>query len=148
MNTQRESNMNLAAPCGMYCGTCRQYLVRIKNKLAEKKLKAGCTGCRIRDKNCSFVKRDCKLLKKKEIDFCYECDNFPCENLMKISELYIKRYNMSFVENLKRIKKIGVQKWIDEMEEKFKCQKCGGIICIHDFQCYDCGDKITLEDFK
>ena len=72
MNMKKNIEMNLAAPCGMYCGTCRQYLARVKNKLEEKKLKAGCIGCRVRDKNCSFVKKDCKLLKKKEIDFFHD----------------------------------------------------------------------------
>jgi hypothetical protein len=134
---------NLAAPCGIYCGACRQYLVRKKNLFEERGLKTGCQGCRIRNKNCAFIRRDCPTLRKKEIDFCYECENFPCENLQKIDILYQERYSVNMVENLKRIEEIGVKKWLQEQEKLYTCPECGGEICIHDTECYDCGNKIN-----
>lgn len=132
-------NINLLAPCGLYCGSCRQYLARSEGILEQKGLKHGCEGCRIRDKNCTFVKKDCPPLRKKEIDFCYECSNFPCDNLIKLSEIYVTRYNVSLIENLKRLKKVGIDKWLEEQIEYFKCPKCGGKMCIHDSECFNCG---------
>ena len=63
---------NLAAPCGMYCGTCRSYLLLKKDLFKEKGYKHGCKGCRTQDKNCAFIKRDCQALRKNEIEFCFE----------------------------------------------------------------------------
>ncbi|NVM00767.1 MAG: DUF3795 domain-containing protein [Candidatus Helarchaeota archaeon] len=143
MNEKKIKEMNLAAPCGMYCGTCRQYLVLKKNLLKERGFKRGCEGCRIRNKNCVFLRKFCAKIRKKEIDFCFECEEFPCENRKKIDDIYSERYNYSFVDNLYRIKEIGVKKWLKEQENKWKCPECGGNLCIHDNECYDCGKPIS-----
>ena len=134
---------NLAAPCGIYCGACRQYLLWKKDLLEERGYKMGCKGCRIRNKNCAFIRRDCPALKKKELDYCYECEQFPCQKLQKIDSLYQERYSVNMVENLKRIEEIGVEQWLQEQKELYTCPECGGEICIHDAECYDCGNKIN-----
>lgn len=134
-------NINLVAPCGIYCGSCRHYLARSEGVLKQKGLKHGCEGCRIRDKNCSFIKKDCPSLRKKEISFCFECNNFPCKNLVKLDKRYTTRYNVSPIGNLKRIKKVGVDKWLKEQKEKFKCPKCSGKMSVHDEECFNCGYK-------
>jgi len=137
------NDINLAAPCGMYCGACRSYLILKKNLFEEKGRKNGCKGCRIRNKNCSFIKRDCALIRKNEINFCYECDSFPCSNLKKIDERYTERYNVSFVQNLKRLQEIGLEQWFKEKESLYRCAECGGEICVHDAECFDCGKKVN-----
>jgi len=134
---------NLAAPCGIYCGACRQYLLWKKDLLEERGYKIGCKGCRIRNKNCAFIRRYCPALKKKELDYCYECEQFPCQKLQKIDSLYRERYSVNMVENLKRIEEIGVEKWLQEQKELYTCPECGGEICVHDAECYDCGMKIN-----
>ena len=134
---------NLAAPCGIYCGFCRQYLLWKKDLLEERGYKVGCKGCRIRNKNCAFIRRDCLALKKKELDYCYECEQFPCQKLQKIDSQYQERWSVNLVENLKRIKEIGVEKWLQEQKELYTCPECGGEICIHDVECYDCGKEIN-----
>lgn len=134
--------INLAAPCGMYCGTCRHYLARSKGLLKERGLKHGCEGCRIKDKNCAWIKKDCVSLRKKEIDFCFECKEFPCMNLKKLDQRYSCNYKVSLVGNLLRIKKIGAKQWLKEQANKWRCPECGGNLCVHDGECYECGYKI------
>lgn len=91
MNDPQDPELNLAGPCGFYCGTCRHYLARSKGLLKkEKHLKDGCKGCRAQDKKCAWVKRDCVLLRKHQIAFCFECPDFPCENLKKFDERHIR----------------------------------------------------------
>ena len=136
-------NNNLAAPCGIYCGMCLQYLALKKGLLKEKGLKLGCKGCRIRNKNCTFIRRDCSKLRKKEIEYCYECKDMPCNNLKRIDKIYIDRYSLSLIKNLRRIEEIGVKSWLQEQKELYTCPECGGEICIHDEECYDCGLKIN-----
>ncbi|MHA2391614.1 MAG: DUF3795 domain-containing protein [Promethearchaeota archaeon] len=139
---------NLAAPCGIYCGACRQYLLWKKDLLEERGYKTGCKGCRIRNKNCAFIRRDCHALKKKELDYCYECEQFPCQKLQIIDSQYQERWSVNLVENLKRNDEIGVEKWLQEQKELYTCPECGGEICIHDTECYDCGKKINPNEVE
>ena len=142
MNGQEISELNLAGPCGFYCGTCRHYLARAKGLLKEKNLKHGCRGCRLQDKNCAFIKKGCALIRKKEIEFCFECKDFPCANLKKLDQRHLRDDNIHMIDNLHRIKKIGAKQWLKEQEDKWSCQKCGGNICVMDRECYDCWSKI------
>jgi hypothetical protein len=134
---------NLAAPCGVYCGACRSYLLLKKDLIEERGYKSGCNGCRIRNKKCSYIKRDCALIRKNEIEFCYECDTFPCSNLKKLDDMYSKRYGVSQIKNLKRLQAVGFEQWIKEKEKLYQCPDCGGEICVHDAECYDCGNKLN-----
>ena len=134
---------NLAAPCGVYCGACRSYLLLKKDLFEEKGYKSGCTGCRIRNKKCSYIRRDCALIRKNEIEFCYECNTFPCSNLKKLDDMYSKRYGVSQIKNLKRLQEVGFEQWIQEKEKLYQCPDCGGEICVHDAECYDCGNKLN-----
>lgn len=131
--------INLAAPCGFYCGTCRHYLAREKGLLEEKKLKHGCKGCRSQNKNCAWVKRDCEQLRKGRINFCYECREFPCANLGKLDQRHIRDDGLSLIDNLLLIQEIGVENWLREQEEEWKCPQCGSAVCVMDSECYDCG---------
>ena len=130
---------NLAAPCGIYCGACRQYLVLKNNQLEQRGFKRGCEGCRIRNKNCTFIRRDCPFLKNNKVEYCYECDKFPCQNLRKMDDLYQNRYSVNMIGNLEQIKEKGVETWLQEQIVLYTCPKCGGEICVHDEECYNCG---------
>jgi rubrerythrin len=132
---------DLIAPCGMNCRICLGYF---GYTVSGKKRKMKCIGCKPRDKSCAFLKKYCKKLTKKEIDYCYECPDFPCFYLEKIDNLYRQRYKMSMIKNLIDIQKNGINKFLKEQQEKYRCQKCGGVICVHNGKCYSCGNQITL----
>jgi hypothetical protein len=135
----------LIAPCGMNCAICSSYLAyknnipRIRGKITY------CKGCRPRNKQCSFLKKQCrddlKLLKGK-VDFCFECNFFPCDRLKHLDERYQREFGMSMVENLMEIKEKGIQVFIKSQSEKYKCSKCDGLISIHNKKCFVC-DKIN-----
>ena len=125
----------LIAPCGMNCEICLAFFGYSFN---DKKRKTRCIGCRPRNKNCAFIIKRCEKLRKKTIDFCYECKGFPCINLEKLDKRYRERFDMSMIENLKFIEANGIQKFLRQQEEKYKCPNCGGIICVHTKKCYTC----------
>ncbi len=134
-------DQELIASCGMNCGVCVAYL-NFSHGTKKGKYKVQCKGCRPRDKHCAFFKQRCNLLKNKKVEFCFECKDFPCKQLLKFDEKYKKRgWDVSFSENNKRIKKVGLKKFIKEQENKFQCSKCGGTISVHDNKCYDCQIK-------
>lgn len=106
--------------------------------MTGKKRKNVCSGCRPRDKGCSFLKDDCEKLTKRSLEYCFECEDFPCKNLEHLDELYRQRYGMSMIENLKQIEENGIQKFIEEQENEYRCPDCGGTICVHTNICYNC----------
>lgn len=123
----------LIAPCGMNCAICLAYL-REKNK---------CPGCRkIKiDKSVSRAKckvKNCDEIAIKKKKFCYECDNLPCQRMKSLDKRYRTKYDMSMLENLEYIKQNGLDKFVKKERERWKCPKCGGVICVHRKKCYTC----------
>ncbi len=125
----------LIAPCGMNCGICIGYFGYAKNGRKRKDIYE---GCRIKDKNCAFIKKQCEKLSKKEVEYCFECEDFPCENLEKLDKRYQEKYDMSMIKNLEFIKENGINLFLKQQEEKYKCPNCGGVICVHNKKCYNC----------
>ncbi len=136
-NTQFK--VDLIAPCGMNCGVCKAYLAYSRNVPYKKGKVYHCPGCRVRDKNCAFIKRDCHRKVGKQLTFCFECTDMPCKRLVKLDELYRARYGMSMVENLKIIKEKGISEFIRSQTEKYRCPSCGDVVSVHDGKCYACG---------
>jgi len=126
----------LIAVCGMNCRICVAYF---GYNMSGKKSKNPCAGCRVRDKNCAFIKKRCGKASKKEVEYCFECKDFPCEILEKLDKGYRQKYKMSMIDNLKFIKENGIKKFLKSQEEKYKCSECGGVICVHNGKCYECG---------
>ena len=48
---------------------------------------------------------------------------------------------MSMVENLKMLKTKGMDVFLKDQAEKFRCPTCGDVVCVHDGKCYSCGYK-------
>jgi predicted RNA-binding Zn-ribbon protein involved in translation (DUF1610 family) len=46
---------------------------------------------------------------------------------------------MSMVENLKELTAKGMDWFLKNQEEKYRCPNCGGVVCVHDQKCYSCG---------
>ena len=138
MTSERPFTPELIAPCGMNCGVCKGYLAythgvpRVRGKVTY------CAGCQPRAKNC-YIKRNCKKLTRREIQSCSECDTMPCEKLAHLDERYRTRYGMSMVENLKVLKAKGMDGFLKEQAERFRCPSCGGVVSVHDGKCYGCG---------
>ena len=129
-------DQNLIAPCGMNCALCLAYQ-REKNK---------CPGCRYITHDTSVSRsrcriKNCEFIKNKNATFCHECENFPCERLKNLDKRYRTKYNMSMIDNLNSIKENGMDKFLISQEAKWKCKKCGGMICCHKNLCLTCNSE-------
>jgi len=129
----------LIAPCGMNCGICSGYLA-VKYDVKSKGIKMPyCIGCRPRDKECSFLKKRCDLLLLGQVQYCYECDDFPCVRLKSIDKRYRTHYRMSMIDNLEFIEENGIINFLEQEAEKWRCPECGAEICCHNGICFNCG---------
>ena len=129
---------DLIAPCGMDCGACSFYLAYIHDIPKRRGSISHCAGCRPRDKQCAYLKGQCKLLAKNEIDFCFECDRYPCERLRKLDQRYRRTYGVSPIENLEEIRAEGVEFFLRQQHERHGCPSCGGMISVHNRKCFAC----------
>lgn len=133
----------LIAPCGMNCGVCVNYLAEKTDLNLQGFSKRYCAGCLPRGKNCTFMKKNCDLLGKGLVRFCYECGDFPCTRLKALDKRYRTNYHMSMIENLLFIKEHGMELFLEQEEAKWRCPECGAVICCHNGLCLRCGlDKL------
>jgi len=126
----------LIAPCGMNCGICMAYLRK------ERK----CLGCYVDDSNkpstiLNCIIRNCETIKTNQSGFCYECESYPCKRLKQLDKRYRTKYSMSMIENLESIKRIGLSAFIANEKVRWRCTKCGGVICVHRGYCFSCGER-------
>lgn len=142
-------NKSLVSVCGLYCGACGiclathendndkilQYAVVLNQSFDE----TFCYGCRAGRKSahcskiCKFI--DCTL--KKGIEFCGECEKFPCLDLCNFQSKMPHR--VEILESQIRIKEIGWEKWLIEMRDKYACPKCNSANTAYDIHCRECG---------
>ena len=125
----------LIAPCGMNCNVCNSIIQPDKYKIK-------CPGCIPRGRGCVHRKGLCEALRKSEIRFCYECDDFPCEELLLLEHRYNKSYKYSFIYNQEYIKKHGMEAFLESEIINFTCSQCGERVSVHEKKCHLCGAKL------
>ncbi len=109
----------LVAPCGIDCGICELHQCKDDEKLYDRLVERGmpkeklpCRGCRPTGGDCPVIQGECRTyscVKGKKIDFCGDCDEFPCNRLQPCSDRAgILPHNMK-VFNLCVVKRDGVE---------------------------------------
>lgn len=114
----------IVAPCGIDCFNCELYEENVTKEFQERlsaatKIpaeKISCKGCsngnrclflEVQDKRCKTL--DC--INQKGVDYCFNCDTFPCEYLMPLANKADKFPQNMKLYNLCLMKKIGVEAW-------------------------------------
>jgi hypothetical protein len=116
--------IKMIAPCGIYCGGCPVLTCQNNPDLQEALKKRGlnpelipCQGCRTNKGICAFHEGECatyQCVKTKGVDFCFECDSFPCEKLYPCADrAEVLPHNMK-VLNLAFIQKHGIAAWLEK----------------------------------
>ena len=121
---EKQEILDAIAPCGIDCIHCPLYENNIteemKNRLAAMTGKTPeemiCQGCRS-DKRAVICPADCPTLdcsREKGVDFCFECPDFPCEKLNPAADRADKLPHNLKVYNSCRMKKIGLEQWLEK----------------------------------
>lgn len=112
----------MTAPCGLPCFDC---VIHLANEDEEKRARVaefmgvppeqvGCTGCRDVEGACPAVPSFCHIFpcsKDKGVTFCYECQDFPCDEFHPHADKAQSLPLNLRVFNLCLIKKMGVEEW-------------------------------------
>lgn len=123
------------APCGMNCKVCYKHCYN----------KKPCDGCLKSDIGKPEHCRKCKIkdcVKDKDLNYCFECSDYPCKLIKNLEKSYNKRYQASLMENSEVVKNQGLEIFMEQQKIKYTCSKCGGIISIHDRECSECQEKV------
>ncbi len=103
---------NLAAPCGLYCGACIDYLIY-----------AACHGCGCECGECaaSDHHKRCEIYKccsgHEDHATCKDCRDLPCSKLIQFCYNPVWLHHLPIIENLRRQKAVGIGKWLNEQKE-------------------------------
>ncbi|HBF36042.1 MAG TPA: hypothetical protein DDW50_01835, partial [Firmicutes bacterium] len=118
-----KERLELVAPCGLDCGICELYLCKdnaqLYKALIEKgipKEKIPCKGCRSIKGNCPAFESTCETYQcavKNKIDFCSECNEFPCIKVQPGANRADSLPHNMKVFNLCTIKRIGLEAFIE-----------------------------------
>lgn len=145
-NTIKPDKM-LSAVCGLYCPSCTLFignhedperLAALTRRMGRTPEEMKCNGCR--SDTLSFYCRSCKMkscAKEKGIDFCSECDEYPCEALTAFKAEAAHRCDVW--ESLDQIKSRGWEDWFVRMTDMTSCPECGTINSAYDASCRKCG---------
>ncbi len=126
------AEMSLAGRCGMYCGSCPLYRASHDfddKKVSELSASTGCAVDRVRCEGCGSADRfvsSCavrKCAEGKGLESCALCPEFPCEAL----EGFWNKDRMlrgEAAKNARRIREVGTDKWLGEMDARWRCRHC------------------------
>lgn len=138
--------MGYAAYCGLYCGACCSMITHEKQRGDNSALQCvtddkelPCEGCRAQyQQNCEFVRCN----KAHGTESCAFCPEFPCEMLVKFQNDEWE-HHQKVLDNLRRIREIGVEAWLAEQKEYWKCPACGFRTQWYQKKCTNCGAAIS-----
>jgi hypothetical protein len=118
--------LKLTAPCGLYYGGCSLYRARSDKALAERMAQRMgvsadmvpiCLSCRAQEGRIAVVAEpvcstyNCAV-SEKGLEFCYQCDEFPCLKLAPCVDRAQEIPHSSKVYNLLLLQKLGTKKWL------------------------------------
>jgi len=137
-----------SAVCGLFCPSCTVFIATKEDPERLKRLaitlnqtveETHCQGCRSEHKtaycqNCTMV----ECARQKGIEFCGECEEFPCEEIKTFQAL--KPHRIDLWQSHQRIKEVGYEQWAGEMSEHYSCPECHTLNSAYDMVCRKCGN--------
>jgi hypothetical protein len=144
----------VAAVCGLYCPACSlfiatrdepQRLPLLAIRMGRTVRDVTCTGCRS-GTTSFFCRENCTMkacAEQRGIDFCSQCDGYPCETLKAFQAAAPHRRELW--SSLERIKHDGYEPWSRDMAALHACPNCGVLNSAYDLKCRNCGEAPSCE---
>ena len=132
--------LKMTAPCGLDCFNCHFFLARKEQEAMNKVEQLStehnipievmfCNGCRAHDGRIPLQKHvfgkghrcaayECS--KEKGVNFCGDCEQFPCDNLHPYADMAGDLPHNIKVFNLCLINKMGLEKWAESKALKVR----------------------------
>lgn len=131
------------AYCGLYCASCGQYQKTLSGELSLDD-PMSCMGCKSKKVSASWC-AECHLkscAREKGVEFCYQCAEFPCEEIVKFKDDPLYPYHGEVFEYMEEIKAKGKEAWLESMEKRWNCESCGTRYDWWAQKCGNCGKEV------
>jgi len=155
---ERKHFEKLAAPCGLYCGACSILAAVRRGDPQLLELIAGgvakylghpvevkdltCEGC-LSDVR-AIMCRECNLRAcafEKGLTHCAQCADFPCQQIIDFNNDGF-RHHSEVLDNIRHQQEIGIEAWVKEQEERWRCPNCSCVVDWYAGQCPDCNTTL------
>jgi len=152
-----ENQKELLGACGLYCGVCSIYIAHKNDNLKFKNAlmkvykpfvktvdDIKCTGCRSSGEVFPVCKA-CpikKCCKSKEIEGCYQCDDFPCKY---ITNYPVKLAREIILRSIPSIREMGVKDFIQAEIKRYTCPNCGNSLFRGVKRCNSCKIELNVD---
>ena len=151
-----EINKDWLAPCGLYCGVCgimfadrdgnEKFKERLCTVYGTKPEDIKCKGCMAENnEDIFFYCRSCPIkicCKEKEIEGCYQCDDFPCAHINNFPMPVGKKVMLRAVPQWREW---GTEKWVEEEEKRYICPECGHQLFRGAKRCRNCKSPVDQD---
>ncbi len=104
-----ERKNQLFSLCGLNCGLCPMFLGKY------------CGGCGNGNQSCKIAK--CSL-EHGRIEYCYECENYPCGKYQHIDKYDSFITHKRQKADLEKMQNIGIEQYNLEQQEKIQILSC------------------------
>lgn len=121
------------APCGINCKLCSRHM--------DKK-RPPCLGCLSGGSPTSTHCKTCRIKLcafEQSLQYCFECDKFPCKRIKPLEKRYREHYGVLLLEIAQIARRDGVDTLLKQQLAAHACPDCGGLISLHTRQCSECG---------
>ncbi len=133
-----KSRRSELSPCGIFCPACAAFnksCLGCPSEIKEQKRKSK-WSCKIRA--CCY--------DEMKIDYCGQCAQFPCKTINKkliSSHRGDTRfaYRHEIPDNMEKLKRLGVDRYIKNKRQEYTCPACGGIVYFYYDSCSQCGAR-------
>lgn len=135
-----------AAYCGLYCGACCSMIVHEKEsgepsalQMHTEEGELPCSGCD------AEYQADCRIVicnQRHGTQSCAFCAEFPCAFIDEFLNDGCEHHE-AVLDNLKRVREIGIAGWLKEQNEYWQCPSCGARTQWYQRKCGLCGAEIV-----
>ncbi len=148
----------LVGICGLFCGTCPNYLAYQKNDVEQLEQISQATGIPVEEIRCDGCLSDrvmpqcveCRhgfrqCASEKKVTWCWGCPDFPCQRLRNFTNVHIVNgisHHTHVIEDLQYMKEHGIEQWVREQEKAGRCSQCGERLYWFARKCPNCHTQV------
>jgi hypothetical protein len=148
---------HLVAVCGLYCGACGLYcawrdndkemLEQARQFMSSRQGREytlkdlECDGCLANGRLTPYC-RECQMRlcakAKPGVTRCSDCSDFPCPTITAFNNDGL-RHHAEVLDNIRHLREVGVEAWLKEQSERWRCPQCGASVDWYARTCFHCG---------
>ena len=136
MKPPERIDIDMLAPCGLFCMLCYRHLG-----------KNPCPGCRARLCEPDTYRRKCVMRAcalERGYFSCADCAERPCKRVKAFGKRYREGYGVDLDRDALRLREIGAEASLREQVKAHTCADCGHLIDLHFGVCSGCKKQYPI----